>query len=177
LRVLQSPGKDLLGDGDLAIIDGTYRLSSGMKLTAAIGKPLTIEQGLLVFAKTPLSNPGLVLTAKREGGDVTAGVRVFGTLKNPKLTFFSDTDPGLSQAEVSNYLLTGVPPRGSSGDEQDRSLSVGTYVAPKLFVEYDYSLGDEPDKVKLRYDLNNWVELQTETGENQGADVFFKFER
>ena len=67
--------------------------------------------------------------------------------------------------------------RGSSGDEQDRSLSVGTYVAPKLFVEYDYSLGDEPDKVKLRYDLNNWVELQTETGENQGADVFFKFER
>jgi translocation and assembly module TamB len=44
-------------------------------------------------------------------------------------------------------------------------------------VEYDYSLGDEADKIKLRYDLNSWIELQTETGDAQGGDIFFKFER
>jgi translocation and assembly module TamB len=35
---------------------------------------------------------------------------------------------------------------------------------------------DAQDAVKMRYDLNSWIELQTETGDTQGADVFFKFE-
>jgi translocation and assembly module TamB len=176
LRVLQVPGREPLGDGQLEVIDGTYRLAGGFGLTAAIGRPLSVDQGIITFAKTPLSNPGLVLTAKREGGDVTAGVRVFGTLKSPKLTFFSDSDPGLSQSEITNYLVTGIPPGGASGSE-NRGLSLGTYVAPKLFMEYESSLGDEQDKVKLRYDFNNWVEFQTETGDSQGADVFLKLER
>jgi translocation and assembly module TamB len=30
--------------------------------------------------------------------------------------------------------------------------------------------------VKMRYDLNKWIEVQTETGDSQGADIFFKFE-
>lgn len=176
LRVLQEPGTELLGDGQLAILDGVYRISSGLGLSAAIGKPLTIEQGFLNWARSPIANPFLVLTAQREGGDVTAGLRVFGTIKNPKMTFFSPSDPGMTQQEASTYLLTGIPPK-RGGEEPDRSLSVGTYVAPKLFLEYESSLGDESDKVKLRYDLNRWIELQTETGEAQGADIFFTFEK
>ncbi len=174
LRLLKRPGKLPLGDGRLEVLDGTYRISTGTSLTAAIGKPLKVTQGLIVFAKTPLSNPGLVLTAKREGGDMTAGIRVFGTLKNPKLTFFSDTDPGMTQSEITNYLITGIPPGGNRGEG---GLSLGTYVAPKLFMEYENSLGSAQDKVRLRYEYNNWMEFQTETGESQGADVFFKFER
>ncbi|WPL15527.1 Autotransporter assembly factor TamB [Thiorhodovibrio winogradskyi] len=175
LRAFQDPGQPLLGDGQLEILDGTYRLSSQFGLLASVGAPLKIEQGILVFAKTPLGNPGLVLRAQREGGDMTAGVRVLGTLKKPKLTFFSDADSSMTDSEIVNYLLTGVPPRGNASD-LDRSLSVGTYIAPKLFVEYESNLGDQGDKVKLRYDLNNWIQLQTETGDTQGADVFFKFE-
>jgi translocation and assembly module TamB len=53
---------------------------------------------------------------------------------------------------------------------------VGTYVAPKLFVEYESSLGDQSDKVKMRYDLTKRIELQTETGDSQGADIFYNFE-
>ena len=105
---------------------------------------------------------------------MTAGIRVFGTLKDPKLTFFSDTDPGMTQSEITNYLITGIPPGGNRGEG---GLSLGTYVAPKLFMEYENSLGSAQDKVRLRYEYNNWMEFQTETGESQGADVFFKFER
>jgi translocation and assembly module TamB len=43
-------------------------------------------------------------------------------------------------------------------------------------MEYESNLGDAADKVKLRYELNNRIELQTETGEGQGADIFWKFE-
>ncbi|EIC20007.1 translocation/assembly module TamB domain-containing protein [Thiorhodovibrio frisius] len=175
LRAIMEPGQPLLGDGQLEILDGSYRLSSQFGLLASVGAPLKIDQGFLVFAKTPLSNPGLVLKAQREGGDMTAGVRVLGTLKKPKLAFFSDSDPNMTDSEIVNYLLTGVPPNGNASNV-DRSLSVGTYVAPKLFVEYESNLGDQGDKIKLRYDLNNWIQLQTETGDSQGADVFFKFE-
>lgn len=175
LRAIAEPDQPLLGDGQLEVVDGTYRLSSQFGLMASVGAPLKISQGILMFAKTPLSNPGLVLSAQREGGDMTAGVRVLGTLKKPKLAFFSESDPNLTDAEIVNYLLTGVPPSGDTSG-LDRSLSVGTYVTPKLFLEYESNLGDQADKVKLRYDLNRWIELQTETGAAQGADLFFKFE-
>ncbi|MGE5153291.1 MAG: translocation/assembly module TamB domain-containing protein, partial [Bdellovibrio bacteriovorus] len=176
LRVFQEPGRPMLGDGQLAIVDGIYRLSGGFGLAAEMGVPLTIEQGRLVFAKSPIDNPGLLLQAQREGGDTTAGVRVLGTLRNPKLAFFSESDPDLTQSEITTYLLTGVPPRRDTGGE-DRALSLGTYVRPKLFMEYETGLGDQKDKVKLRYDLSRRIEVQTETGEGQGGDIFFKFER
>lgn len=175
LRAIQEPGQQMLGDGQLEVVDGSYRLASQFGLLATLGAPLTIEQGILVFAKTPLNNPGLVLSAQREGGDMTAGVRVLGTLKKPRLAFFSDAGPNLTDAEIVNYLLTGSPP-GGGPESIDRSLSVGTYIGPKLFVEYETKLGEQSDRVKLRYDLNNWIELQSETGSAQGADIFFRFE-
>ena len=176
LRITKLPNKGIVGDGQLEVVDGTYRVSiPGLGLVTAIGKPLTIKQGIVVFAKTPIDNPGLILNAVRDGGDVTAGVRVLGTIKNPKLAFFSESDPNLTQSEITTYLVTGVPPKRDAGKDE-QALSVGTYVAPKLFMEYESSLGDQADKVKMRYELTNSIELQTETGDSQGGDIFFKFE-
>jgi translocation and assembly module TamB len=176
LRVSKAPQGQIIGDGQLQIVDGTYRVTlPTLGVLTAIGKPLTIEQGIVNFAKTPLDNPGLVLNAQREGGDITAGVQVLGTLKNPKLSFFSDTDPNLTQAEITQYLVTGIPPKRDAQADR-RAISVGTYVAPKLYMEYESNTGDARDSVKMRYDLSNRIELQTETGDSQGADIFFKFE-
>ncbi|BCU07033.1 translocation/assembly module TamB domain-containing protein [Allochromatium tepidum] len=175
LRVLQEPGREMLGDGQLQITEGQYRLTGGFGIAAELGAPLNITQGRLIYAKSPIDNPGLLLQAEREGGDTTAGVRVVGTLRNPKMTFFSDSDPGLTQADITKYLMTGIPP--SSNDRNDQAgLAVGTYIAPKIYMEYESGLGDTANKVKLRYDLSKHIELQTETGESQGADIFFKFE-
>jgi translocation and assembly module TamB len=175
LRVIKSPGREPVGDGQISVVDATYRLSGAIGVIAAVGKPLKVEQGILVFAKTPLNNPGLVLTAQREGGDVTAGVRILGTIKKPKLAFFSESDPDMSQSEITSYLVTGIPPKRGSADDA-RALAVGTYISPKLYMEYESNLGDSADKVKLRYELSNRIELQTETGSGQGADIFYKFE-
>jgi len=175
LAVLQTPGQPILADGELRIRDGTYRISTGGALTAAIGRPLTIRQGFLNYAKSPIDNPFLVLTAQREGGDVTAGLRVFGTIRDPKMTFFSATDPGMTQSEVTTYLITGIPPK-RDGQAADRGLSLGTYITPELFAEYESNLGNEADKLKVRYHLTDRIELQAETGDAQGGDVFFTFE-
>ncbi|MFP4062859.1 MAG: translocation/assembly module TamB domain-containing protein, partial [Halochromatium sp.] len=176
LRVTQEPGKPLLGNGELEVIDGTYRVSlPGLGLLTSVGPPLAIKKGIVLFASTPLDNPGIILDAQREGGDLSAGVRVLGTLRHPKLAFFSESDPNMSQSEITRYLVTGIPPR-RDGETDDRSLSVGTYIAPKLFMEYDSSLGDQSDRIKMRYDLTKRLQLQSETGDAQGVDIFYKFE-
>lgn len=176
LRITQQPGRPLLGSGELQVIDGTYRVSlPGLGLLTSVGRPLVINKGIVLFANTPLDNPGIILNAQREGGDLTAGVRVLGTLRNPKLAFFSESDPNLSQSEITSYLVTGIPPK-RGGRQEDRSLSVGTYIAPKLFMEYDSSLGDQSDSIKMRYDLSKRIQLQSETGDAQGFDIFYKFE-
>jgi len=176
LRLLQEPGRELLGDGQLQILDGQYRFSSGFGLAAEIGAPLTIEQGRLIYAKSPIGNPGLLLQAQREGGDTTAGVRVLGTLRDPKLAFFSESDPGMTSAEITKYLLTGMAP-GDKDQMGETGLAVGTYLAPRIYMEYESGLGDESNRVRLRYDLSPHIEIQTETGDSQGADIFFTIER
>ncbi len=176
LRVLKAPQGDILGDGQLQIVDGTFRVTlPTLGVLTAIGRPLTIEQGFVVFARTPVDNPGLVLNAQREGGDMTAGVQVLGTLRNPKLAFFSESDPNMTQAEVTQYLVTGIPPKRDA-QADSRAIAVGTYVAPRLYMEFEGAASDTEETVKFRYDLSRNIELQTETGGSQGADIFFKFE-
>ncbi len=50
-------------------------------------------------------------------------------------------------------------------------------MAPKIYMEYVSGIGDSKDSVKLRYDLSHSIELQTETGDTPGGDIFYKFER
>lgn len=180
LRVQREPERPIVGDGNVEIVDGSFRISipGGLGLVAAVGPALRIEQGILVFAGTPVDNPGLVLNAVREGGDITAGVRVLGTLRNPRLTFFSDTDPDLTQAEITTYLLTGIPPGGGGGG--DRNLSVGTYITPRLFMEYDAGIGSQsaPNQVRMRYQLDRNIDIETESSAaGQGVMLFYRFER
>ncbi|MBV5311007.1 translocation/assembly module TamB domain-containing protein, partial [Chromatium okenii] len=176
VRVSQLPGKPLVGDGQLQIIDGQYQLSSALGLASAEwGSALTIRQGRLIFAKSPVDNPGLLLQAERDGGAVSAGVRVLGTLRTPKLAFFSDSDPNMTPAQMTKYLMTGIAP--ADGDRaQNTGLAIGTYLAPKIYAEYEAGFGHTPDKMRLRYDVSRQIEFETETGEQAGADLYFKFE-
>lgn len=176
LRLLQAPGRDLLGDGQLQILDGQYRFSGGFGVAAEIGVPLSIEQGRLIYAQSPIGNPGLLLDARREGGDTTAGVRILGTLRDPKLTFFSESDPGMTPSEITKYLLTGMAP-GDKAGENEAGLALGTYLTPRIYMEYESGLSGESNRVRLRYDVSPHIEVQTETGDSQGADIFFTIER
>lgn len=86
----------------LSIRDGTYR---------AYGQDLTIERGRVQFSESPVDNPGLDLRAVRKVDDITAGLRVSGSLRKPEMTLFST--PTMAQNAVLSYLLTGQAPSGS----------------------------------------------------------------
>ncbi|MCB1674801.1 MAG: translocation/assembly module TamB domain-containing protein [Halioglobus sp.] len=107
LRVVQEPGNVPTGSGAINIVDGAYK---------AYGQNLDIQQGKILFAGGPVSEPGLDFRAARyPNDDVTVGVEVKGSLDNARLTLFSD--PAMSQSEQLSWLLLGRPLEGASGEE------------------------------------------------------------
>jgi translocation and assembly module TamB len=97
LGVRERPGEPTTASGELRV-SGRYQ---------AYGQDLTIQQGQLLFASTPLDNPRLAITAVREVDTVTAGFRVAGSARNPELTVFSD--PAMGQSNALSYIIAGKP--------------------------------------------------------------------
>jgi translocation and assembly module TamB len=115
LKVAQKPGRAATGTGTINV-SGTYK---------AYGQDLKIETGRLLFAGTPLDNPGLDIKAARTirgggsfgSGDITAGLMVRGTALAPVLTVYSE--PVMAQSEALSYIVTGKPLSGLKSGEGD----------------------------------------------------------
>ncbi|NKJ21050.1 translocation/assembly module TamB domain-containing protein [Dyella sp. SG609] len=114
LTVSERPGRATTGQGQITV-DGIYK---------AYGQSLQIEQGRLLFASTPVDNPGLDIRAARklnpnatidEGQKV--GLMVSGTAQRPMLTVFSN--PVMEQSDALSYLITGKPLSQVKGGEGD----------------------------------------------------------
>jgi len=84
------------GSGELGVAEGKY---------AALGRRLDIERGRLIFSGGLLNDPGVEIRATKEFPDVRAGVNVRGSLREPRMTFFSE--PSLPQSQVVSLILAG----------------------------------------------------------------------
>ncbi len=115
LVVRESPGVPTTGSGQL-MVAGTYK---------AYGQDLTIKDGRLLFAGTPLDNPRLAIVAMREiNDDLSTGLRISGSAQRPVITVISD--PNVGEADALSYLVTGrsLNEVGSaSGSSQDALAS------------------------------------------------------
>jgi translocation and assembly module TamB len=89
-------GKGTTATGELYVQQGEY---------AAYARRLTIQSGRLFYHGGPLDNPGIEIRAERRYTDITAGVNVSGTLKQPQVSFFSN--PSLSQSQIMSLILSG----------------------------------------------------------------------
>jgi translocation and assembly module TamB len=109
LTVQDHPGNPTVGRGQIEV-NGTYK---------AYGQDLTIEQGRLLFAGTPVDNPGLDIRATRAFPDqsISVGLQVRGTALRPELTVFSN--PAMEQSDALAYLVTGKPMSQLKGGEGD----------------------------------------------------------
>jgi translocation and assembly module TamB len=106
LLLQDEPGQLTRGTGEINIPEGRYR---------AYGQRLDVEHGRLLYTGGPLSNPGLDIRAVRHVSNVTAGLKVRGSLDQPQLELFSI--PAMGDTDALAYLLLGRPIETSSGEE------------------------------------------------------------
>lgn len=112
LVVSERPGRTTTGQGQIQV-DGTYK---------AYGQNLQIERGQLLFASTPIDNPGVDIRAVRKlnpnatiDDGQKVGLYVAGTAQRPVLTVFSQ--PVMEQSDALSYLVTGKPLSQVKGGE------------------------------------------------------------
>lgn len=89
-------GEVSTGIGEITIEEGKY---------VAYTRELDIERGRLIFSGGPISDPGIDIRAVKHLPDVIAGVHVRGTLRSPRMSFFSE--PPLTQNQIASLLVTG----------------------------------------------------------------------
>jgi len=106
LLLEDEPGQLTKATGEINIPEGRYR---------AYGQNLVVEHGRLLFTGSPLTNPGLDLRAIRTVNEVTAGLKVSGSLNKPVLELFSI--PAMGQTNALSYLILGRPIEHASGDD------------------------------------------------------------
>lgn len=89
-------GEVSTGIGEITIEEGKY---------VAYTRELDIDRGRLIFSGGPISDPGIDIRAIKQLPDVLAGVNVRGTLRSPRISFFSE--PPLTQNQIASLLVTG----------------------------------------------------------------------
>ncbi len=206
LLLIDQPGELTTASGELNIPEGRYR---------AYGQRLDITDGRLLFSGGPLTNPGLDIRAVRVTGNVTAGIKVRGSLDQPVLELFSI--PAMGETDALSYLLLGRPMENTSDEEgatmakaalalglaggdkfarlignrfgldevrvessdggDQASLVMGRYLSPKLYISYGVGLVEAFNTFAVRYQISEKWQLKAESGEYQGADLFYTIER
>ena len=114
-------GEVSTGIGEIEVEDGEYTLYT---------RTFEIDRGRLVFSGGPLGDPGVDIRAVRRQPDLLAGVNVRGSLREPRLSFFSE--PPLTQSQIASILITGrtldsIQDEGSGAapDQRERFLAQG----------------------------------------------------
>src|SRR6185436_2740149 len=90
------PDEPTRATGELQVKDGEYM---------ALARKLDIERGRLIFSGGLLVDPAVDIRAVKEFPDVKAGVNVRGSLREPRLSFFSE--PPIPQSQIVSLLLAG----------------------------------------------------------------------
>lgn len=105
-------GEAPVGRGELRVEEGRYE---------AYGQKLDITRGRLLFDISPLDDPALDIEAQRKVEAVKVGMNVRGTLRSPRLSFFSD--PSMPQTQIVSYLLVG---KGMDSMQSGDAAAVGS---------------------------------------------------
>ncbi len=183
---------------------GNLRLARGR--VEAMGQPLELRRGTVSFVGPP-DNPQLDLEAEREitEDQVTAGMRIGGSLDLPQLEFYSR--PPMPQAQIMAYLLgskgigrdggsasvatalalNSALPRSSGplskvdfglqGHEESTRAEIGGRIGDRLYLSYGLGLYEPVNTLTVRLDLLRNLWLEVVSGLQQSADLYYSWEQ
>jgi translocation and assembly module TamB len=143
------PGEPTRATGELQVKDGQYM---------ALARKLDIERGRLIFNGL-LVDPAVDIRAVKEFPDVKAGVNVRGTLREPRLTFFSE--PAVPQSQIVSLLLAGGSLQSAQDQRRAGTPAAKQEVAGQAAALLASQLGSKlgiPD-ISVESDLSNETSL------------------
>lgn len=147
-----APNEVSTATGELRIAEGKY---------SAYTRELDIERGRLIFSGGLITDPGVDLRASKEFPEATVGVNVRGTLRNPRLSFWSE--PQLPQSQIASLIVAGGD-IGSMGDPdavggqetRDQLVAQGSAI---LANQLGQQLGLDLEEVRVESDVNDQTRL------------------
>ncbi|MCU7800400.1 MAG: translocation/assembly module TamB domain-containing protein [gamma proteobacterium symbiont of Lucinoma myriamae] len=160
LKVKQKAKQLMTGDGELHLINGTFR---------AYGQDLTIDKGIIFYAGGYIDNPGLKLTASRKISDTQVGIQVTGSAKKPGISTFSD-DSSLETKDIISMMLTGQ----KVSNLDNAKIYAGQEISKGLSVGVNAGVGDEGSEFVTRYKLTDKIQLEgtSSTSKNAGSIIY-----
>ncbi|MCI0667237.1 MAG: translocation/assembly module TamB domain-containing protein [Methylococcaceae bacterium] len=103
LKVLQARAGIPIADGRLGVVDDKFTKNT----YTAYGQVLRIKKGELLFARSPVNDPGLDILAVRKVKVGEVGVHVTGTAAAPQIQLQSE--PAMADSEILSWLVLGRP--------------------------------------------------------------------
>jgi translocation and assembly module TamB len=205
LMVMDEPGSVTTGRGEVRIVDGTFerfrqRLAIDRGRLIFADGPIDnpgLEVRITRRTRDVLAGMNVAGTAATpqvtlfsEPGMAEADVLAYLLLGRPASLASQAEGEFLQNAAASAGLAGGRMLAGRLGSTlglqdariegenlQQASLFLGTYLSPRLYVGYGIGLFDTANLLRIRYHLGNaWV-LQTESGDETGADLLYTIER
>ena len=87
----------------------------------------------------------------------------------------------VTQNGYMGYKRINATPAGtnginSAGNVSETMLVVGKYLTPKLYISYGRSLFSGGNLFFLRYDISKNWQIETQTGQESGVDIYYKLE-
>ncbi len=202
LIVIDEPKRPVIGRGRIGITEGTYRaygqdlsIERGFALfadtpvdnpgldvravreleevTAGVQVSGTLKKPKIDLFSTPSMSEGDVLSylitgrPQGEGGGqglgVAAAIRASGA--------------GMVAEEIGRQFGLDELRFDAGSALEEASVVAGTYLSPRLYIQYINELASRETKVRLRYDINRRLQLEAETGRTQAGDLYYTFDR
>jgi translocation and assembly module TamB len=87
-----------------------------------------------------------------------------------------DRGQSMTSDIASMFRIDEIAIKSDKGFEQSE-LWMGKYVTPKLFIRYMVGLFDQAFALGVRYEINEKLRIEAESGKTQSVDVIYKIER
>ncbi|MCU7873123.1 MAG: translocation/assembly module TamB domain-containing protein [Candidatus Thiodiazotropha sp. (ex Lucinoma borealis)] len=200
--VIDEPGRPVIGRGRLGIANGIYQ-AYGQDLKIERGFALFADSpvdnpGLDVRAVREIED---VIAGMRVTGTMKKPkLKLFSTPSMSETDVLSYLITGRPAGESSGKtvgMLAALQASGASNaaseigrqlgleelrvdtgnSMEEASLVAGTYLSPRLYVQYVNELATSETKIRMRYDLTDRWQLEAETGRTQSGDFFYTFDR
>ncbi len=146
-------------------------ITAGLEIAGTLQKP--ISKVFSVPASSDSEAMAMLLTGKtlsqQSKADAYSLLGAIGSLgmdQNSSMTSDISRKFGIDEITIK-----------SDKDLEQSALWMGKYVTPKLFIRYMVGLFDQAFTVGVRYDVNERIRLEAESGKTESVDIIYRIER